>query len=332
MIALHHDCRVIWFLTRVEGMASVHFWKPLKKGDVVDIVAPSSASTEEGLQGAVKFVEGLGLEPRVPEDIFGRDRFCANSDPYRLRHLKRALYARDSRAVWCLRGGWGAARLIPHLARLKPPPSSKIFIGYSDITTLHLFFNFFWDWATVHGSMLERMGRLSQRSREFLDFHRLIFGKTDVLEYKGLLPLNDLASQKRVIQGPVVGGNLSLVQSILGTPWQVSLHGKILALEEVGERGYRVDRILVHLQQAGLFKGVRAIVLGDFLGLESASMWRYLREDFAERLPIPVLKGLPFGHGGRQRPVPFCTPSQLKLGERGELRVHSGCAGEVCES
>ena len=300
----------------------------MEPGDIVDIVAPASSCTKNGLQKAIQFVKQLGLEPRVPHDIFGNNPLCSHSDEYRFHHLKKAIQSKDSKAIWSLRGGWGSARLLPKLTRLKAPKQSKIFIGYSDITALHMFFNCSWNWPTIHGSMLEELGRGGRSRHELLDFRNLIFGEVDSLEYKGLIPLNDSAQKKKNIRGTVVGGNLTIVQSSLGTPWQVLPKGKILVLEDVSERGYQVDRMLVHLDQAHFFKGVRALIFGTFTGGEernSLPLWKDVQKDFAKNSSIPVLKGLPMGHGKKQRPLPFFTPAQLKLGGTlATLKVMSG--------
>lgn len=301
------------------------FWKSLQLGDVVEIVAPAFRSTQRELQKSIDFVRRLGLKPRVPKDIFGRDWFCAHSDSERFRHLRRAIQATDSKAIWSLRGGWGSARILPLLSRLKAPRGSKVFIGYSDMTTLHLFFNSRWNWPTLHSPMLSEWGQNLVGKGELSSFRRVLFGEREFLEYGSLEPLNEKAQKKRILKGCVMGGNLTLLQASLGTPWQVSAKGKILVLEEVGERGYRVDRMLVHLQQAGLFQGALALVFGHLLGKDSRYLWKYIRKDFAKRLVIPVLKGLPLGHGRRQKTVPLGTFAELQLGEKkGNLRIHSG--------
>ena len=319
------------FETYHKGDRQIRYWKPMKPGDIVDIVAPASLGTVTGLKRAIRFVKGLGLEPRVSGDIFGKDLFCAQSDEERFGQLKKALYAKDSKAIWGLRGGWGSARLLPYLAQLRPPSRSKIFIGYSDLTTLHMFFNSFWNWSTIHGSMLESLGAgSSKKSREVLDLCRLIFGEVNLLEYKGLYPLNDLARSPGVLRGDLIGGNLTLIQTCLGTPWQISLEGKILILEDVNERGYQIDRMLVHLYQSGIFEGVRAIIFGDFVGRENLNIWKYIREKFSQTLSVPMLRGLPIGHSRRQRPLPLCTPAQLELGtRRGVLKVESGGRSDI---
>ena len=113
----------------------------LRAGDVIDVVAPGFRCTDDELRGGVAFLRALGLEPRVPGDLFGTDLLCANEDDHRYAQLRAALFTRDSRAVWCVRGGYGAIRIIERLRRLAPPREPKLFIGYSDATTIHYLLN-----------------------------------------------------------------------------------------------------------------------------------------------------------------------------------------------
>ena len=130
----------------------------LQPGDVVEVVAPGSRCSAESLAGGVQFLRRLGLRPRLPRSLFGPDILCANSDRLRFEHLKRALYAPDSRCLWCVRGGYGAIRLVERLLELAPPPRRKLLVGYSDATTLHYFFNHHWKWPSLHGPLLDRLG------------------------------------------------------------------------------------------------------------------------------------------------------------------------------
>src|SRR3984885_13844692 len=138
----------------------------LARGDVVDVVAPGFRSPPEQLELGIAFLERLGLIPRVPPNLFGEDLLCANTDARRFAQLRRALYARDSRAVWCVRGGYGALRIIERLQALKPPARSKLLIGYSDATTLHQLLNLFWGWPSLHGPLLDRLGSTDVREDE----------------------------------------------------------------------------------------------------------------------------------------------------------------------
>ncbi|MCB0392487.1 MAG: LD-carboxypeptidase, partial [Bdellovibrionales bacterium] len=145
-------------------------WQSLEPGDIVDIIAPASSSTGKDFQNALRFVHKMGFIPRAPKDIFGKDLLCANSDEKRFVHLKKALYAKDSKVIWSLRGGYGSLRLYPYLTKVKPPTKKKLFIGYSDTTAIHHFLNQKWNWQSLHGTMLEEMGRGEAGRREINDF------------------------------------------------------------------------------------------------------------------------------------------------------------------
>ncbi|MCB9026560.1 MAG: LD-carboxypeptidase [Bdellovibrionaceae bacterium] len=302
-------------------------WQSLEPGDIVDIVAPASSSSAKDLNNALRFVHKMGFVPRVPKDIFGKDLLCANTDSQRFKHLKNAIYAKDSKVIWSLRGGYGSLRLMPALYKLKKPKHTKLFIGYSDTTALHNFFNQQWNSPSLHGTMLEELGRGDAGQRELRDFVQVLFQLTDKLNFDNLQAMNSHARKIHTIRAPVVGGNLAILASTLGTPWNFSAKGKILALEDIGERGYRVDRMLVQLEQAGVFKGVRSVIFGDFVGGEENKaedckyLWRDVQKRFATEAKFPVLKGLPFGHGAFQRPMPFNTSAKLHLGRKCYLQV-----------
>ena len=303
-------------------------WQALEPGDIVDIVAPASSSTGKDFQNALRFVHKMGLVPRAPKNIFGKDLLCANTDHWRYQHLKKALYARDSKVIWSLRGGYGSLRLLPALAKLKAPLQQKLFIGYSDTTGIHHFLNSIWNWPTLHATMLEELGRGEAGRREINDFIQILFNLTDSLVYEELEPMNSAARRPIKINAPIVGGNLAILTSTLGTPWPFSAKGKILVLEDIGERGYRVDRMLVQMQQAGALKGIRALIFGDFVGGEENKeedckyLWQDVQKLFAKQSSFPVLKGLPFGHGAFQRPLPFNTRAELVLGRKHQLKVN----------
>jgi muramoyltetrapeptide carboxypeptidase len=305
-------------------------WNPLIEGDVVDIIAPASSSSGEGLQKGLQFLEGWGLVPRMSSQIFGSDVICANTDENRFDQLREALVSEDSRAIWCVRGGYGANRLIPWLSKLKKPKGPpKLFMGFSDITTLHVFLNSKWGWPTVHGPMIDRIGRGLILKPQIQELHDLYFGHEAKVFFRGLKPMNSAARRAGTVRGPVTGGNLMTLQSVIGTkaPWETL--GKIVFLEEIDERGYRVDRLLEHLKQTGHFAKARAVVLGEFLGgaeADGKNRVPAVVKRFAESLSIPVMSGIQAGHGALQRPVPFGTSSVLTLGSKGSIVIDSGCA------
>lgn len=305
-------------------------WRPLKKNDLVDVIAPAWATTSDELQLGLKYLENIGLRARVSENIFGEDLLCANTDQARAQDLKKALYAKDSAAVWCLRGGYGALRLMPEIIKWKAPLKAKLFIGYSDITTLHHWFNTKWKWSTLHGPLLDRMGSNRCSDEERKEVESLIFGNEKQLIFPELEALGKKPTKLKKISGQILGGNLSVITSAIGTPHQLKARGKILFFEDWGERAYRLDRMMQQFHQSKTLDGVKAIVLGDFLGGQDKDgqtrVWPFWNE-FADARKIPVFRGLPVGHGERQRSLPLGETANLKF-EKGawSMSVSSGHA------
>ncbi|HTX25364.1 MAG TPA: LD-carboxypeptidase [Steroidobacteraceae bacterium] len=297
----------------------------LQPGDIVDVVAPGFRCSAESLARGVEFLRGLGLEPRVPRSLFGADVLCANSDRARFEHLRRALYASDSRCLWCVRGGYGAMRLVARLIKLAPPPRRKLFIGYSDATTLHYLLNHHWRWPSLHGPLLDRLGSGSVPDEELEELKAVLLGGKDHVEFAGLTPLNAAARARRLVRSRLFGGNLTVLQTTLGTALQRRPR-QILFLEDVGERGYRVDRMLQHLAQAGALRNLEAVVLGAFTGgqePDGRTLVPQVLERFAREQRFPVLKGMDAGHGALQRPVFFNTPVELTCGANPRLSIAS---------
>lgn len=292
-------------------------WNPLQIGDTVEVIAPAWRCSPEELNTAIKKLESWGLVPRVPSDLFGKPSHpFAQTDEIRLQHLKQALYSSESKVIWCVRGGYGSLRLLPQLNRMKRPSRCKLLIGLSDITSLHLLLNQKWKWPTLHGPLLDRFGRQNNTDSAL---KKILFGRTQEVHFSSLQPMNQAARKAQTLKGPIVGGNLTTLVSSLATPWQIRTRGQILFFEEVGERGYRVDRMLTQLEQAQLLAGVKAIIFGQFRGGEEKNgreLWRQVKRDFAEKMPFPVLRGLPSGHGVIQKPLPLGVSATLSLGHQ----------------
>lgn len=284
----------------------------LQKGDIIDIIAPAGKPVGDTFKNAVQWVEKQGYIPRCHKDIVKGDVFFAANEELQWKELKRALLAKDSKAVWCLRGGWGSMRFVPKLMKLKNPGVQKFFCGFSDITTLHLFLNQEWKWKTIHGSNLSAFGNTPSKShqKEYLD---LATGQTKEMTYKGLKAIGN--NERKVIKGKLVGGNLCMLTSGLGTSLQPNFNGKILFLEEVGERGYRVDRMFEQMIQAGVLnKKIKAIVLGDFTEAHEPNgkdLTMKAIERMIARLGIPVFKGLKSGHGKINKPLVLNSSAEL---------------------
>ena len=265
----------------------------------------------------------VGLVPRWPENMINTDLFFAAPLEQQWEQFKAALYS-DAKVIWCLRGGYGSMRLLPLLEQLTPPRTPKLLIGFSDITSLHLFFNQKWNWPTLHGRTITQLDPAWEMSLEHQQLIDVLFGNIQQVEFPNLIPLNQAAKQNSSLKGRVVGGNLRMIQSSLGTPWQIKPKGKILFIEDVSERGYSVDRMLEQMCQAQLLdEGLSALVIGDFTdGLEKngENLVPAAFERFAARVSYPVLTGMPCGHAtGQNTPLPLNTPSTLYLGDNPRL-------------
>ncbi|WP_454784453.1 S66 peptidase family protein [Legionella sp. WA2024007413] len=289
----------------------------LNPGDAIEIIAPSSRSTDSQLLELKELLESWELKCIVQHDIFAQDFLCANTDEMRFKHLKNALHNPETKAVICVRGGYGSTRLIPRLAELEPPESVKLFIGISDITCLHLYLQQHWGWPTIHGAAAP-----DKFSKDSIAAVKSILLRETPAKFTGLIPLNKAAQKEEIIKSPVTGGNLAIIQSGIGTCWQMDGRDKIILLEEVGERGYRVDRMLEHLKQADIFTNAAAILLGDFLNGDEpngSSLIEPVLQRFAERSAIPVLRIAGIGHGTINFPIPLGTEAHLQLGEHAQL-------------
>lgn len=295
----------------------------LKHGSIVDVIAPASACSKNELQGGLRFLKQLGLRPRVSPKIFDGHKIFASSDRERFAQLKKALLSSDSDAIWCIRGGYGSLRLLPHLARLRRPKRAKLFLGFSDVTSLHLFLNQEWKWPTIHSPVLARFGRGPFDMREIRDLVALLFGAKPSLIHS-LKPLNSAARKARIIRSSLVGGNLATLQSSLGTPWAFAPGNRIIAFEDRFERPHRVDRMLTQMEQAGIFRKTPAVIFGDLSELklsETRLLWSDVIDRFAKAQTFPVFKGLQMGHGKLQRPIPFLTQTILFSGRLPRVEI-----------
>ncbi len=295
---------------------------PLKTGDLVDIVSPGSSSRKEDVELCLDLLHGWGLKTRLPQETFKTHPFHSNEDAVRTKLFQKAIQAKDSKAVWCLRGGYGANRLMPALWKMKAPATPKMLIGYSDITSLHVLLQK-WKWTSYHGPLLETLvgGRL--KAGQIEECRQIIFGEKNESVFN-LTAMNAKAEKMKKTLAPVIAGNLVVLESGIGTPFAGQFSGKFLVLEEVGERGYRIDRMLEHLKQSGKLKGCLGIMFGDFLfgdERDGENYVQYALERFAKENTIACFSGFESGHGANNRMIAMGPKARL---EKGVLTIPSG--------
>ena len=280
---------------------------PLRPGDRVAIVSPSSPVDPELLGlGVARLAERY--TPVLDKRVFDAQRYLAGSDAVRHKALSEAFGNPDIRAVFCARGGSGAGRLLPLLDVTSSPP--KLLVGCSDVTVLHAAFQAHGR-TSVHGPVVTQTADQPQTVLDTL--FELLEGALPP-PLTGATPLVG-----GVVEGPLLGGNLAVLVSLLGTSWLPDTRGAVLLLEDEGEQPYRLDRLWTHLRNAGIFAGLAGIALGDFTNCErpgaNFSVQDVLRT-LAEETRLPCAAGFPVGHGAVNMP--------LSLGTRVRLNADAG--------
>ena len=179
----------------------------------INVVAPATGADNKTLLD-LKKIKGLNL--RIPTKCFGKGElpFLASTDEIRFNCLKEALFDDSSNVIWSLRGSYGSARIIPDLQKLPKPNKEKIFIGYSDMTALHLFLSQEWGWKTIHGSNIYDLTKPEKNPTNFTKIAAIINGKIKQVAVDNLSPLNDIAKSNKPISGKLPGGNLTMVQKL----------------------------------------------------------------------------------------------------------------------
>ncbi len=309
----------------------------LNKGDTIALVTPGSYITEAEKQESVNNLRNLGFNVTYSDKLMQKNGYFSAQDEDRAADLNEMFERNDVHGIICARGGYGCARILPYLDYKLIRENPKPFIGFSDVTALHysLFKNS--SLITFHGPIA-----ISTFSR----FSTACFNKVLLEPVSGFELVNSVSSNNYnpygiatitdgIAKGELIGGNLTLAVSLIGTDYDIDYSGKIIYLEEFLEEPYRVDRMLTQLLQAGKFKNAAGIALGVFklcepnksnpAFIKSFSLMEVLKERLGN-LGIPVVYGLSFGHVVDKFTLPFgikaelnTITNQLKLLEPGVL-------------
>ncbi|MEU5721552.1 LD-carboxypeptidase [Micromonospora sp. NPDC047738] len=284
----------------------------LRAGDTVMLVSPSGPTRPERVARGIELLTGWGLRPVLAPNAYARQGYLAGGDELRAADLNAAFADPEVRGVICTRGGYGAQRVVDLIDMAAVRRDPKVVAGFSDITALQ-----FALWrgarlAGVHGPGAAWLDdRTPLRSAESLHAALMTTGPVTVEAVR-----EEETYPVRVpgrAEGRLLGGNLCLITASIGTPDMPDLTGAVLLIEEVQEPPYKVDRMLTHLRRCGALAGIAGVAVGQFT--ECADGWDTTIVDvLAERLGdlgVPVLGGLPIGHGVGQLTVPVGTPAIL---------------------
>lgn len=287
----------------------------LRPEGTIALIAPAGPATLD-VEKAGQWMRARGYDLRIFPGVYERDGYLAGSDQTRLSDLHRAFADPDIDAIFCLRGGYGTPRLLDSLdfdlLRANPKP----FVGYSDITALHLAISRYAGFVTFHGPMLnaDLLGdKQPPTESSLLSMLRGDLGAGSVLAHPVAYPLTTIAPG--IACGRLLGGNLSMIAAVMGTPFEIDAEGIILLIEDVNEPIYRIDRLLTHLRLAGKLAKVAGVLVGDVAGVDKAALGRLLKQTF-EPLCIPVLAGWRSGHCDPNLTLPMGASVRLDAGEQ----------------
>lgn len=300
----------------------------LREGDTVGLVAPAMFSDDSDEVDKIKrTISDMGLNPKIAANVTSRYGYLAGTDQQRARAID-AMYAdRSVRAIFAVHGGWGSARLLPLLDWALIRANPKLLIGSSDVTALHLALAARAGFPTIHGpNSFYSWQELSQDSLRRIAFDggmpTFINPQADPNEAAVPDRWRITTIRKGKASGKLLGGNLSVLAALVGTPWLPDFDGAILFLEEAGEAEYRIDRMMTQLGQAGILRKVAGVVFGqctrcatDIPGYSGFTVPDVLRQHL-EPLGVPAFSGANVGHVANQ----FCLP----VGVRVEIDADAG--------
>lgn len=287
----------------------------LRPEGTIALIAPAGPAALD-VEKAEQWMRNRGYGLRIYPGVYERDGYLAGSDKTRLADLHSAFADPDIDAIFCLRGGYGTPRLLDSLdfglLRANPKP----FVGYSDITALHLAINRYAGFVTFHGPMLnaDLLGDKQPPTESSLfSLLRGQLGAGSELAHPVAFPLTTL--EPGIARGRLQGGNLSMIAAVMGTPFEIDAQGIILFIEDVNEPIYRIDRLLTHLRLAGKLAQVAGVLVGDVAGVDSMALERLLKQTFAP-LGVPVLSGWRSGHCDPNLTLPLGALVRLDAGEQ----------------
>lgn len=295
----------------------------LRRGDVVGLVEPAYFTPDAfDLDAILATIRAMGLVPRPAPNVMSRYGYLAGRDEERAAHLNAMFADPEVRAIFAVRGGWGCARILPHLDWDVIRANPKLLTGFSDITALHLALAARTDCPSIHGpNAASAWGQLSWDS-----FRRLAF-EAETPTWVVPPGTEDRLAQRngRVrtfrpgrTSGPLIGGNLTVLTALVGTPFLPSFDGAILFIEETEEAQYRIDRMMTQLALAGILGRVAGVVFGqctDCVARNSSSLGSFTVSEVLSQhltpLGVPAFQGAMFGHVADQFSIPVGIRAEI---------------------
>ena len=280
----------------------------LERGDTIGIAAPASPFDLRKFNRGIDVLESMGFNVYIPEGIFNRNGYLAGTDDQRASILNNLFSKKNIKAIVCARGGFGSLKILSSLDYENILNNPKIFVGYSDVTALLSALFKKCRLISFHGPMATELGSASQRTR-----HAMFSALTSRFNFE-IFSKKGTSLKPGIGSGILLGGNLSTLCHLTGTPYMPDFKGGILFIEERGEAAYRIDRMLTHMKMAGCFNGISGLVLGSFTDCGSVREIYKIATGLFEKFDIPVLAGFAAGHGKENITIPFGLKATLDAG------------------
>ena len=290
--------------------------EPLLPGDTVAVIAPASQIKRELLLAGVQGLQGLGYQVVYSEEILSEDLYFAGDAERRVHELHRAFTTPQVKAIFCARGGYGTNYLLPHLDLDLIRTNAKIFLGYSDVTTLLTYLNDQLGLVTFHGPMVTKdFAAPNGVDRDSLQAAMMGKRSWSISPNPALQALR----QGRA-QGKLYGGCLSMLAASLGTPYEIHTDATILFVEDIATKPYQIDRMLMHLKYAGKLDRVRGMIFGEMIDCVQSLDQSYTLQEVVMRVladfDFPVAFGLRSGHvSAANITLPIGVEAQLQVSD-----------------
>ena len=271
---------------------------PLQPKDLIGIIAPASHFNKTKFEKGLEVIKNMGFRLYVHEDIYKKNNYFAGSDMNRLNMIHSMFSNPEIKAIICARGGFGSMKLLPDIDYNLLRQNPKRFVGFSDITGLLCAFYKFCNMAVFHGPMVSQMYNADDKTLESL-YISLTKNIPDAIYKDNVTIVN---SGKAF--GPIIGGNLTILCHLLGTPFAPNFGSHILFIEDRGEAAYRIERMLTHLQLSGCFEKIKGVIIGSFSECgEYNKIIKLIKNLCSDKTPI--VSGIECGHCIPNFTLPF---------------------------
>ncbi len=288
----------------------------LKPNDLVALLSPAGFIPDESpVAAAVNWLGSIGMRALVGKNVLKRDGVFAGTDAERLADFQSAIDNPEVKAIWALRGGYGAIRIIDKIDFSSLHKNSKLLIGFSDITVFHNQWQLL-GLPCIHGIMPVQFAKNKTETQTGLEsLRKAMMGEQLDYDIQG-----SKYNQIGTASGILTGGNLTLIQNLIGTPYHVKTKGKILFIEDVGEYMYRLDRLLYSLKLSGFFKDIKGLILGGFNEMKESDtpFGKTIEQmilEVTKGTDYPILFDFPAGHFPDNRALILGTKIQLSVAD-----------------